>query len=369
MADETLNIKALQTEIREQGAGWQAGETSVSSLSQEEKEKRLGVNPPPGAPSLEEIARRVESGEMRALRSDEGISAPAAFNWRNVNGQNYVTPIKNQGGCGSCVAFGTTATVETTFRVQRGNPAMPMDLSEASLYYCIARSEGATCATGWWPEKALNGYQNIGVPDEACYPYTAGDQNCTGRCSDWASRVVKITGHTVLTSNIAGIKNWISTKGPVSACFIVYNDFFAYTSGVYKHVSGAQAGGHCVSLVGYNDAEQCWIGKNSWGTGWGESGFFRIKYGDCGIDTWDVRGVNGILETEWLNNKKVLGLWTIDQTRNAWAYIQDIGWRRVAFDNDNIFFDLLNLLVTAKTANRPCNIYQNAGVITQVYVF
>ena len=243
-----------------------------------------------------------------------------------------------------------------------------MDLSEATLYYCIARAEGATCGTGWWPERAFNGYQNIGVPDEACYPYTAGDQNCTGRCSDWANRVVKITGQTVLTSNISAIKNWISTKGPVSACFIVYDDFFAYTSGVYRHVSGANRGGHCVSLIGYNDSEGCWIGKNSWGTGWGESGFFRIKYGDSGIDTWDVRGVNGILETFWLNNKRVQGLWTIDQTRNAWAYIQDTGWRRVAFDNDNIFFDLLNLLVTAKSANRPVNVFQDQGVIKQIYV-
>jgi C1A family cysteine protease len=369
MAEEKINVQSIQTEIRQQGANWQAGETSISQLPADERLKRLGVNPPPGAPTIQEIEQRLQSGELRSMAEhDEGIQAPAAYDLRNVGGQNFVTSIKNQGGCGSCVSFGTTATVESTFRVQRGNAAMPIDLSEASLFYCIGRAEGATCGTGWWPEKALNGYQNIGVPDEACYPYTAGDQNCTGRCSDWASRVVKTTGQTVLTSNIAAIKNWISTKGPVSACFIVYNDFFAYTSGVYQHVSGAQAGGHCVSLIGYNDSQGCWIGKNSWGTGWGESGFFRIKYGEVGIDTWDVRGVNGIVETGWLNNKKVQGLWTIDQTRNAWAYIQDAGWRRVAFDNDNIFFDLLNLLVTAKSANRPVNVYQDQAVIKQIYV-
>lgn len=369
MSEEKLNVQSIQSAISQKGANWRAGDTPISRLPANERVKRLGVKPPPGTPTVEEIAQRTESGELQAMAlGEEGIQAPAAFDWRNVSGQNFVTSVKDQGGCGSCVAFGTTAAVESKFRIQRSNAAMPIDLSEASLFYCIGRAEGVLCNTGWWPELAFNGYQNIGVPDEACYPYVAGDQNCTGRCSDWASRVVKTTGQTVLTSNIGAIKDWISTKGPVSACFIVYDDFFAYTSGVYQHVSGAVAGGHCVALIGYNDSQQCWIGKNSWGAGWGESGFFRIKYGDSSIDTWDVRGVNGILETGWLNNKKVQGLWTIDQTRNAWAYIQDTGWKRVAFDNDNIFFDLLNLLVTAKSANRPVNVYQDQGVIKQIYV-
>ncbi|HEX8069718.1 MAG TPA: C1 family peptidase [Pyrinomonadaceae bacterium] len=371
MADEKVDVQKIQAEVREQGASWQAGETPISQLPRDERVKRLGVEPPPDAPSIEEVEQKIRSGEAQAAAeaaSEGGLGAPTTFDWRNVGGSNYVTPIKNQGGCGSCVAFGTCATVETTFRVQRGNPALAIDLSEAQLFYCIARSEGATCGTGWWPEKALDGFQNIGVADEACYPYTAGDQNCTGRCADWQNRVTKIAGHTVLTSNLAAIKTHISTKGPASACFIVYDDFFAYHSGVYKHVSGAQAGGHCVSLIGYDDNQKCWIAKNSWGTGWGESGFFRIAYGECGIDTWDVRGVNGIVESGWINNKKVVGLWATDQTRNAWAYIQDIGWRRVAPDNDNVFFDMLTLLCTAKSSNRPVNVLQDQGVLKQVYV-
>jgi hypothetical protein len=65
----------------------------------------------------------------------------------------------------------------------------------------------------------------------------------------------------------------------------VFNDFFSYRTGVYRHTTGALAGYHAVSVVGYDDSQQCWICKNSWGPGWGDSGWFRIGYGECGMDT------------------------------------------------------------------------------------
>jgi hypothetical protein len=62
-------------------------------------------------------------------------------------------------------------------------------------------------------------------------------------------------------------------------------------------------------------------------------------------------------------------LWTIDQDRNAWAYLDgNIGWRRIAYDNDNIFMDTLNQLSAAKLAKRPVNVYEEQGVIKQTYV-
>jgi plastocyanin len=82
------------------------------------------------------------------------------------------------------------------------------------------------------------------------------------------------------------MKEWISTGGPLEACFTVYDDFNSYTSGIYTHVTGNRAGGHCVCCVGYNDTDKYWICKNSWGPGFGESGYFRIAYGECGIDSW-----------------------------------------------------------------------------------
>jgi hypothetical protein len=181
--------------------------------------------------------------------------------------------------------------------------------------------------------------------------------------------VVKITGWHTIADDTASMKTWLSTRGPLSSCFNVYNDFFAYAGGVYHHVTGGPVGGHCISVVGYDEAAQCWICKNSWGTGWGEGGFFRISYNDL---KWNghilMWAVEGILESGWLNGTRVVGLWTNEQDRNAYIFLQDIGWRRLAFDNDNIFFNLLIQSSTAKAAGRSVNVYQDNAVIKQIYV-
>ncbi len=366
MALEKMDPVALRNAVQQAGENWVAGATALSELSDQDKRLRLGATPPDGEAGLQ--ARESLAAANRQAAALAVAGAPAAYDLRNVNGQNFITPVKDQGGCGSCVAFGSVATVEGTFRRQRNDPTLAVDLSEAELFYCIARAQGRNCGNGWWCDKGLDAFKTDGVVDEACYPYTAGDQNCTNRCADWQNRLTRITNwHTVTSA--ADMKTWISTRGPLSCAFTVYNDFFSYRSGVYRHVSGGVAGGHCVSCVGYNDAGGYWICKNSWGTGWGENGFFCIGYGECGIDA-QMWAVDGVAETGWLNGRKVIGLWTIDQDRNAWIYLDgNIGWRRIAFDNDNIFLDLLTQLASAKLGKNVVNVYQEDAVIKQVYVF
>ncbi len=297
-----------------------------------------------------------------------GIAAPAAYDLRNVGGANYVTPIKNQGGCGSCVAFGVASTIETRVRLQRG-AGTAIDLSEAHLFFCYGRDEGRNCGNGWWPQNALEKVKATGVCDEACFPYTDRDQDCSGRCSNWQASAVRISGYTNLTNQPAKMKDWISTRGALSACFVVFGDFFSYRSGVYSHVTGSNSGGHCVSIVGYNDAQGCWICKNSWGTGWGETGFFRIAYGQCSIESWLVHGVDAVVETGWLNNVRVTGLWSNNSDRNVWVYLSNVGWRRLSSENDGITIAMLGQVIAAKAAGRPVNVYQQDAVIKQVYVF
>ncbi len=175
--------------------------------------------------------------------------------------------------------------------MQGNDPGLAIDVSEAHLFYCFAALDGHNCETGWYPDAALHYFQTLGVVDEGVFPYTAGDQPCKVP-PGWQNHTTKITGAHTITSTDE-MKTWLSTKGPLSTCFTVYNDFFSYSGGIYSHVTGGVAGGHCVSVVGYDDLNHCWICKNSWGTGWGESGFFRIAYGQCGIDAtmWAVEGV------------------------------------------------------------------------------
>jgi Papain family cysteine protease len=185
--------------------------------------------------------------------------------------------------------------MEARWRIQIHQPHYPVDLSEAQLFYCHARSEGRLCEGpngGWWPDHALRFLANPGVADEACYPYTPGDQDCAHLCADWRTRSAAVMGfHSI--GDTDAMKRWIASNGPLVTCFSVYDDFYSYHGGVYHHVTGDYAGGHCVCVVGYDDVDQCWIVKNSWGTGMGVNGYWRIGYGQCGIDheMWAIEGV------------------------------------------------------------------------------
>jgi hypothetical protein len=93
---------------------------------------------------------------------------------------------------------------------------------------------------------------------------------------------LKILSATRITSD-AVAKQWLSTNGAIQAAMMVVSDFIDYSGGVYVPQSGNDVGGHCVCIIGYDDVQGCWICKNSWSTEWGEDGFFRIAYGQCGI--------------------------------------------------------------------------------------
>lgn len=380
MADETrgdkgsrglrpVDLGEVRTALEAEGAPWRMGSTSMTVLDEQTRVVRLGVP----LPDQQEITAMLSSAAVQsAPRSgiaDGGIGAPAAFDARNVGGQNYTTPIKNQGNCGSCVAFGAVATAETTYAYTGGQPSAKLDLSEAHLFYGHGPATGASCANGWWPEHAFNAFRDQGVTTEDYFPYTSGNTGGATVNPDWPNRKATAIGHRSMAGNAAAIKEHISTKGAVSACLIVYQDFFSYTTGVYRHVTGGQAGGHCVSLIGYDDTQRCWIGKNSWGPGWGEAGFFRIAYGDSAIDTWDVRGMDGLTMRWWNRGRKVVGVYTNASPRNGWAYLSDTGWRRLVSTSDASNLAMLTQLSAAKATGRPVDVFEDAGAVSESYVF
>jgi hypothetical protein len=102
--------------------------------------------------------------------------------------------------------------------------------------------------------------------------------------------------------------------------------------------------------------------------GFGEGGFFRIRYGQVGIDSRMV-AINDVIDTRWIRGKKVLGLWTINGERNAWAYLSDEGWKKISPNNDNGFINTLTQLAAAKAANANVDVYVDNGLITVAYVF
>jgi C1A family cysteine protease len=356
-----INVSALQATLQKQGASWTAGETSMSVLSARDRAMRLGAVPPDGATGLDE---REESAAAHAYSAGLQAGAPTA-----VDLTRYVQPIKNQGACGSCVAFGTIATIEGTARFNAKDPNLAIDLSEAQLFYCHAKADGRKCSTGWWPDRAMDAVRDKGLVDEACFPYTSGDQDCR-LCADAADRTSKITASKHLASP-EEMKDWLVNKGPLSGCFKVYDDFFAYTSGVYRRQSDTAAGGHCISIIGYDDNQRAWLGKNSWGTSWGDRGFFRIGYGECGIDfeMWGVELPKTDTADAWLKRKQISATWAVAEARNAAAFVVGTGWKSVGGGTDSEFLAILTTLQSARESKTAVDVRLVNDRIVEVYVY
>ncbi|MBN1998766.1 T9SS type A sorting domain-containing protein [candidate division KSB1 bacterium] len=260
-------IAEIQQAIKAKGASWQAGETWVSRLSYEERQKLYGADlTPPENPKL--------------ITLPPVDTLPASFDWREQPG-NVVTPVKNQASCGSCWAFSATAQTESWWKKHYNLPDSTIDLSEQFLLSCSPGS-----CDGYGTHLALEFIKNVGLPKETCFRYRANDTiPCEDACDEWQDQAVTIPGWGFITLDEPVVENikLALLYHPVSANYIVYEDFNSYTGGVYEHVWGEVEAGHAILIVGWNDEDQCWICKNSWGPGWGENGYFRIKWGDCGM--------------------------------------------------------------------------------------
>jgi len=267
------DLEQIRQAIAQQGANWQAGETPYTNLSFEAKRALLGLLP--GLADADALHRR-----PRFTRGLDEVDEEV--DWRDRNGSNWVTPVRNQGQCGSCWAFGGVAAMESNILIQGNTPNYPLDLSEQYLVSC---SDGS--CNGWYADATLDFLQNEGTVDEDCLPYAATDMiACSDRCDDWLYRNVKLADWG-WCGNVAEMKAALN-YGPISSCFMVFDDFYAYSGGVYQHVWGGLAGGHMIAIVGYSDALQAWICKNSWGPTWGDDGYFMIRmgYDECGIESW-----------------------------------------------------------------------------------
>lgn len=365
-----LDLSELQEALANSDATWQMSENPITELTEDEREHLLGFTPAPGDMSFEDAvaadaaAPTITAGDIVA---GDGIGAPAKFDNRSINGKDYTTPVKNQGGCGSCVGFATVAVMETTYQRRHNKPNSGIDLSEAHMFFCHGGSEGRTCANGWWPEKAFAKAIEHGVATEDKYPYTSAQQAC-GVQDGWQNSKATMTGQEKLATR-AAMKDWIVKNGSITGCFIVYQDFFSYSSGVYRHTSGAQAGGHCVEIIGYDDSQAAWICKNSWGPNWGDNGYVRIGYGQCQIETWaGPYGAKGLGLRSWQNNKKVTGLWSNTSAKNAHVYLSGHGWAKIQNNNATTHQAMLIELAGAKAAGRNVNALVDNKKIHELYV-
>jgi len=227
-------------------------------------------------------------------------SLPVSFDWRNVSGVSFLSPIRNQASCGSCYAFASMGMNEARLRIRTLNTDQtifsPQDIVECSEY-----SQGCD---GGFPYLISGKYaEDFGLVEEKCNPYKGIDGTChtNQSCTRHYSTRYHYVGGFYGACNQELMKIELVKNGPLVVAFEVYDDFLSYQGGIYHHTflkdeknfkfDPFQLTNHAVLLVGYGTDQQSgqdyWIVKNSWGTSWGENGFFRIRRGndECAIES------------------------------------------------------------------------------------
>jgi C1A family cysteine protease len=270
-------IQMIQNKIIQKNADWVAGKTTVSHLSEYEKNMLLGLNVPKDYDEIEEDQEDIKIS----------VDLPNNWDWRNVDGKNYMTPVKNQGNCGSCWAFGAVGAAEAVMKIEADRPDWDLELSEQDLVSC---SGAGTCGGGR-PDDAFEYMKKKGIVDEGCFPYEARDVSCSQKCDDWASRVTKAKSHGSVSNGVNAVKQALIERGPLAVGVGTSSDLFYYTGGNYTTVLDNSNDGptHCVVLVGYSDSSGGggqWILKNSWGTGWGNGGYYTLQYNSNFVESY-----------------------------------------------------------------------------------
>jgi hypothetical protein len=266
-------LDEIRAAIHQKGGRWIASDTSVSVLPDHEKRLRVG------------LMKHTATGREPLLSLQPPVTgSPASVDWRTGD---YVTPVKDQGNCGSCWAFATTAALESYALIKDGS--LPTEnFAEEVLVSC---STAGSC-NGGYIDRASDFIRVTGLPPETYFPYTAtsSDDTCTNAHQGWQTDAYRTSSWSWVTSvpaSVNAVKTALSTHGPLVTTMDVYYDFFLYRTGVYEYATGSYQGGHAILIVGYTDDSTIHGGgyftaKNSWGTGWGESGYFNIAYSQIG---------------------------------------------------------------------------------------
>jgi cathepsin L len=220
--------------------------------------------------------------------SSSASGAPSSIDWRQ---KGAVNPVKDQGQCGSCWAFATTANAESVWAISTGQL---LDLSEEFLVDCASGVGYFNMGcNGGQPDSAFKYMINNGQCTEASYPYKAGTTKTAGSCQKCTAAPVHFSGcYDVTPKDQVSLMAAVSKQPVVIAIEADTRYFQSYSGGILDSTSCGEKLNHAVEIVGYGteNGVDYWNVRNSWSSSWGESGYVRIKktsstndIGICGL--------------------------------------------------------------------------------------
>jgi len=243
---------------------WFMGENEFLDWTQEEYDNRNGYRPP-----------TVKTGSIHVPKGTAGDSK----DWRDAGAVN---PIKDQGQCGSCWAFGSISSLESQMFLLKGH--LP-DCSEQQLVDCDHQSSGCNGGLETWAYEYIEGQGSNGVDTQDSYPYTARDGHCDkSKTQDGQNVCATITGQTHLSGGEDALQQAVGTVGPITIG-VDASPWSHYGGGIFDDSSCTTRLNHSVCCIGYDSKKGYFLVRNSWGTSWGEEGYIRIVMGKnmCGL--------------------------------------------------------------------------------------
>lgn len=236
---------------------------------------------------LAKIAGRKGSG-MPGKKSSVALKKganPDSVDWRTAN---VMTPVKDQGQCGSCWAFATTETVESHYAMESG---VLVELAPQAFVSCMANPNscgGQGGCQGAIAEIAFDYAADSGLPLASDYAYTASNSACQA-----FTPAVKVDGYVKLPANDAdALETALATVGPV-AVSVAAGQFYLYGGGIFTGCTGTTGTivDHAVQAVGYS--QDYWLIRNSWGPRWGEGGYIRLSRAEDNTIATDPEPADG----------------------------------------------------------------------------
>ncbi|MCK4734856.1 MAG: hypothetical protein KAT65_20550, partial [Methanophagales archaeon] len=281
----TQTIQELQQWVYDKGYNYTVAENWVTRLSHEDRKALCGYKPlkAPKEPPYKNVKFVSDVPKAKAETKKLG-AAPSSY---DAMALGYVTPVKNQGACGSCWIFGATADFESDVLINESQYSnLTLNFSEQEVGDCNIWSSvgGYNFCNGGNELMTANYFTKHGSANESCHLYAAASQTCLNcpihkNVDNW--RMITGSNGDDL-GQVNTIKNAILNYGPVYSTIYSGGPFGSYYDGVYEYW-GPEGVNHAIEIIGWDDSLShshgtgAWMIKNSWGTGWGAG----HKYPGC----------------------------------------------------------------------------------------